>query len=47
MSAYKLEPNKEVDEKEIETREWLESLEYVIQHGGPERVRELLHELQN
>ncbi len=32
-------------EKEIETREWLESLEYVIHHGGPERVRELLGEL--
>jgi len=31
--------------EQIETREWLESLEYVLQNGGPERVRELLHEL--
>lgn len=33
-------------EQEIETREWLESIEYVIQNGGPERVQELLKELQ-
>ena len=31
----------------IETREWLESLEYVLAHSGPERVRELLSQLQN
>ena len=30
---------------EIEVREWLESLEYVLQSGGPEKVRELLHNL--
>lgn len=30
---------------ELETREWLESLEYVLQEGGPERVKELLHDL--
>ena len=30
---------------EIETREWLESLEYVLQNSGPERVRQLLLEL--
>src|SRR5215470_5395132 len=29
-----------------ETREWLESLDYVLQSGGPERVRDLLHKLQ-
>jgi len=28
-----------------ELREWLESLEYVLQSGGPEKVRELLHNL--
>jgi pyruvate dehydrogenase E1 component len=32
--------------KEIETREWLYSLDYVLEHGGPERVKELLHQLQ-
>ena len=30
---------------ETEVREWLESLEYVLQSGGPEKVRELLHNL--
>jgi len=34
-------------EQEIETREWLESIDYVIQHGGTERVQALLLELQN
>jgi pyruvate dehydrogenase E1 component len=29
----------------LETREWLESLDYVIQSGGPARVGRLLHEL--
>ncbi len=33
--------------KEQETREWLESLEYVLRTEGPGRVRELLHELDN
>ncbi|GBD37966.1 Pyruvate dehydrogenase E1 component [bacterium HR37] len=32
--------------EEIETREWLESLDYVLQRGGPERVRALLKQLQ-
>jgi pyruvate dehydrogenase E1 component len=30
----------------IETREWLESLDYVLQTGGPERVQRLLQQLQ-
>jgi pyruvate dehydrogenase E1 component len=30
----------------IETREWLESLDWVLDHGGPERVRQLLEDLQ-
>ncbi len=29
----------------LETREWLESLDYVLQHGGPARVGQLLGEL--
>jgi len=36
--------NPEIDE--IETSEWLYSLDYVFEHGGPERVRELLQQLQ-
>jgi len=39
---YKRNPEIE----EIETREWLYSLDYVFEHGGPERVRELLQQLQ-
>ncbi|GAB4432862.1 MAG: pyruvate dehydrogenase (acetyl-transferring), homodimeric type [Anaerolineae bacterium] len=38
-----------VDQKELEaleTREWLESLEYVLKTGGPERVKQLLTALQ-
>ncbi len=31
---------------DIELREWLESLDYVLQTGKPERVRKLLRELQ-
>lgn len=37
---------KELDINEIETREWLYSLDYVLEHGGPERVKELLQQLQ-
>jgi pyruvate dehydrogenase E1 component len=31
---------------DVEIREWLESLDYVIKHGGPERVQTLLERLQ-
>ncbi len=34
-----------VELDELEIREWLESLEYVLQSGGPEKVRALLHDL--
>lgn len=38
----------QTDELEaIETREWLESLNYVLNYRGPERVRNLLQQLQN
>ncbi|MDQ3812876.1 MAG: pyruvate dehydrogenase (acetyl-transferring), homodimeric type, partial [Armatimonadota bacterium] len=30
----------------IETQEWLESLDYVLQRGGPERVQRLLEQLE-
>jgi len=30
----------------VETQEWMESLDYVLQSGGPERVRELLQRLE-
>ncbi len=39
--------NWELSESEIiETREWLESIDYVLQKKGPERVRTLLEHLQ-
>lgn len=31
--------------EDLETQEWIESLEYVLQTSGPERVREILSEL--
>jgi hypothetical protein len=39
-------PKYERGEKQIEAREWLDSLEYVFSKGGPERVEELLQLLQ-
>src|SRR5262245_54785460 len=30
----------------VETREWLESLDYVIQSGGPQRAARLLRQLE-
>src|SRR3990172_4393460 len=39
--------NKELSKLEaIETQEWLDSLEYILQEGGPGRVRRLLRQLQ-
>ena len=38
--------NKDLEIFEQETKEWLYSLDYVLEHGGPERVTELLHQLQ-
>lgn len=34
------------DLKEVETKEWIESLNYVLYHSGPDRVQELLRDLQ-
>jgi len=39
--------NRNVDDTDaIETREWLESLDWVLHSSGPERVRNLLNDLQ-
>jgi pyruvate dehydrogenase E1 component len=38
--------NKDLETSEQETKEWLYSLDYVLEHGGPERVTELLQQLQ-
>jgi len=37
--------NNNLTDDELEVREWLESLEYVLQEGGPEKVKRLLHDL--
>jgi pyruvate dehydrogenase E1 component len=41
-----MDNDKSQDYKDIETREWLYSLDYVLEHSGPERIKELLQELQ-
>jgi pyruvate dehydrogenase E1 component len=40
------EKNKKDQINEVETKEWLYSLDYVLEHSGPERVKELLQQLQ-
>jgi pyruvate dehydrogenase E1 component len=40
-------PKNAAELEALETREWLESLDYVIQSGGPARVARLLNELAN
>ena len=40
------EIKKEKKTEDLETSEWLYSLDYVLQNSGPERVVELLHQLQ-
>jgi pyruvate dehydrogenase E1 component len=44
MDDEKLERN--LSEEEIEQQEWLESLDYVIQKGGADRVTKLMRQLQ-
>ena len=39
-------PDEMAKEIEFENREWLESLDYVIQNGDEGRVQKLLQELQ-
>ncbi len=45
MDEIKTNGNSEITE--LENKEWLESLEFVLQESGPERVKDLLHELDN
>ncbi len=41
-----IENENKLTEDQLETQEWLESIDYVIENGGAERVRDLLHEVQ-
>jgi pyruvate dehydrogenase E1 component len=43
MDENKKEKRQEIEE--FETREWIESLEFVLRNSGPERVKQLLHDL--
>ena len=38
--------HRSLTEEELELQEWRESLAYVLQHGGPERVAKIMKELQ-
>ena len=46
MSHNDQHPGEIANEIEYENREWLESLDYVYQNQGPDRVRQLLRRLQ-
>jgi pyruvate dehydrogenase E1 component len=46
VEEFASKDNRSRELEEIESREWLESLDYVIEKGGPSRVRRLLTDLQ-
>lgn len=46
MNKVKERDQELVDSDAIETREWLESLDYVLKQGGAERVQDLLQQLE-
>jgi len=46
MTADAVRERTSADANAVETREWIESLEWVLRHSGPERVRQLLKDLQ-
>ena len=46
LDRSQLEPEELRELNETELREWLESLEYVLASGGPERVNEILQRLE-
>ncbi len=45
--SEKITDNEYIPFDKEELKEWLESLEYVLQSGGPEKVKDLFHELSN
>ncbi|HSO24181.1 MAG TPA: pyruvate dehydrogenase (acetyl-transferring), homodimeric type [Chondromyces sp.] len=46
MTERTTEPSGNQSVNAVETREWLESLDWVLAHGGPERVTRLLEDLK-
>lgn len=44
--ASEIEYSKESEDERIETREWLDSLDFVLESGGAKRVQQLLNELE-
>ncbi len=47
LDRSQLEPEELRELNETELREWLESLDYVLASGGPERVRDILQRLEH
>jgi pyruvate dehydrogenase E1 component len=47
VDRSQLEPRERSELDRVETREWLESLDYVLASGGPERVMEILRRLES
>ena len=47
MENFQEQSPEEKEALRIETDEWIQSLDYVIRNGSPERVRQLLRALQN
>jgi pyruvate dehydrogenase E1 component len=45
-SALATNPNGKAEQEALETREWLDSMEYVLRHEGPERAGRLLQDLR-
>lgn len=46
MNQTATKTKEQLEIEATETQEWLESLDYVLKQGGPERVRDLLEQLQ-
>ena len=46
MSEWTTPDSERGQQDVLEEKEWIESLDWVIKHGGPDRVRDLLRALQ-
>jgi len=44
--ASEIEYSKETEDERIETQEWLDSLDFVLESGGAKRVQQILNELE-
>jgi pyruvate dehydrogenase complex dehydrogenase (E1) component len=46
MNKESKDKQKRIEEEEVESQEWLDSLDYVIDAGGVERAAKLIKKLQ-